>query len=92
MIGHTRHRDRRTVGGTATRERQIKQTRATLGILVKHLIEIPHAIEQQQRASLRLEPQVLLHHGGVLLTASGRQGIVLHRVFKGVVQRIWRSL
>jgi hypothetical protein len=23
----------------------------------------------------------LLHHGGVLLTTSGRQGIVLHRVF-----------
>ena len=88
MIGHARHRDRRTVGGAATRQRQIEQACATLGIFVKHFIEIPHAIEQQQRTSLRFETQILLHHGGVLLTTRGRQGIVWHTVRYGVVQRI----
>ncbi|MNX53010.1 hypothetical protein D3C86_837000 [compost metagenome] len=60
-----RHRDRDAVGRAALGQRQVEQARATLGVFVEHLIEVAHAVKEQQGAGLRLQAEVLLHHGGV---------------------------
>ena len=65
MKRHTGHRDGLAVGGTTLGQRQVQQACATFGIGVEHLIEVPHPIEQQMRASLRFELKVLTHHGRV---------------------------
>ncbi len=64
---HAGHGNRRSGGGAALGERNIQERRGTAGIVVKHFVEIAHAIEQQHVGMLRLDAQVLLHHGGVVL-------------------------
>src|SRR5262249_3259704 len=63
MVGHARHLDRRASRGAARGEREVEQSRRALGVVVEHLVEISHAVEQQDVRVLRLEAQVLLHHG-----------------------------
>jgi hypothetical protein len=41
---------------------------------VEKLVEVAHAVEKQHVRMLRLDPQVLLHHGRV-------RGVRLHRRF-----------
>ena len=62
MHWHAGHRDRCPVGCPAARERQAQQARAALGVVIEHLVEVAHAVEQQQRPRLGLEAKVLLHH------------------------------
>src|SRR5258708_3202805 len=50
-------------GGAARGEREVEQARGALGVVVKHLVEIAHAVEEQHVGVLRLDAQVLLHHG-----------------------------
>ena len=65
------HRDGRAVGRTPLGQRQVEQPRAALGVFIEHFIEVAHAVEQQQRTSLRLESEVLLHHGSVARVGVG---------------------
>src|SRR6185369_620054 len=46
-------------------QRDIQQPRGLLGVAVEQLEEIPHAVEQQGLRMLRLDGQVLGHHGRV---------------------------
>jgi hypothetical protein len=50
---------------TAFGERDVEQARGLARIVVKQLVEITHAIKQQRIGILRLEAQILLHHGGM---------------------------
>ena len=66
VIRHARHFDRLAVGGTALRERNIKQLGGAFRILMKQFVEIAHAVEQQHVRMLCLDAQVLLHHRRVI--------------------------
>ena len=63
--GHARHPDRLPGRGAAGGERDVEQARGALGVVVEQLVEIPHAVEQEDVRVLRLDAQVLLHHGRV---------------------------
>ena len=65
VVGHAGHFDRRTGGGAARGERDVQQPRRFLRVRVEQLVEIAHAVEQQDVRVLRLQAQVLLHHRGV---------------------------
>ena len=65
--GYTRHRDGRAGRGTALGERDVEQLGGAPRVLVEHLVEIAHAIEQEHVRVLRLDAQVLLHHRGMIL-------------------------
>jgi hypothetical protein len=60
---HARHLDRRAGGSAALGEGDIEQPRGALRVVVEQLVEIPHPIEQQLVRMLRLDAEVLLHHG-----------------------------
>jgi hypothetical protein len=62
---YARHRDRRAGGGAALGQRNVQKLGGTARVVVEHFVEIAHAIEQQDVGVLRLDAQVLLHHGGV---------------------------
>ena len=75
MKGHARHPDRLAIGGAASGQRDAKQPGCLVGIVVKELIEIAHAIKEQHRRVLGLDAKVLLHHGRVAgKRLSGRRG------------------
>ncbi len=63
VIRHARHLDRRARRCAARGEREIEQPRGALRVVVEHLVEVAHAVEQQDVRVLRLQAQVLLHHG-----------------------------
>ncbi len=65
MGRHARHRDRLTGGVATGGEGDVEQRRGAPRVLEEQLVEVPHAVEQQYIRVLGLEPQVLLHHGGV---------------------------
>ena len=64
---HTGHGNRRPRGGAALSQCNIQQLRGAARIVIEHLVKIAHAVEQQHVRMLRLDAQVLLHHGGVIL-------------------------
>jgi hypothetical protein len=66
MVRHARHFYWFAGGSAARGERDVEQPRCALGVVVEQLVEIPHAVEQQHVRMLRLEAQVLLHHGRVI--------------------------
>ncbi|CRD98738.1 Uncharacterised protein [Bordetella pertussis] len=63
--GNARHRDRRAVRVAALGQREVEQARGAFGVFIEHLVEVAHAVEQQQRPGLGFEAQVLLHHGSM---------------------------
>ena len=63
---HAGHRNRCARRCPALRERNVEQLRATTRIVVEHLVEVAHAVEEQHVGMLGLDAQVLLHHGGVI--------------------------
>ena len=65
VVGHAGHFDRRAGRCAARGERDVEQPRRLLGVVVEQLVEIAHAVEQQDVRMLRLQAQVLLHHRGV---------------------------
>ena len=67
MEGHTRHHHRLS-GRLAPRgERDVQQPGGLFGIGPEHLVKVTHAVEHQRGRKLRLDGQVLGHHGGVAL-------------------------
>src|SRR5215510_3488598 len=76
MPGHTRHPDRGARGSAARREREVEQARGLLRVVVEQLVEVTHAIEEQQVRVLGLETQVLLHHRGVTRNLSQVEALV----------------
>src|SRR5262245_57505644 len=62
MPGHTGHPDRGASGRATRREREVEQARGLLRVIVEELVEVTHAIEEQQVRVLGLETQVLLHY------------------------------
>ena len=71
MKGHARHGDRLTRRGAARGEGDVEQARRPLRVVVEELVEVAHAVEQQHVGMLRLQAQVLLHHGRVTGDANG---------------------
>ena len=61
--GHGNGRPRRL---PARRQRDIEQFRGPPGVGVEEFVEVSHAVEQEVFRVLRLDAQVLLHHGRVL--------------------------
>lgn len=62
VVRHAGHRDRFTRRGAAFGQRDIQQLGSALGVVVKQLVEVAHAVKQQDFRMLGLEAQVLLHH------------------------------
>ena len=62
----TGHRDRRTGGVAAGRERDVEQLRSAACVVIEKFVEIAHAIKEQHVRVLCLQAQVLLHHRGVV--------------------------
>ncbi len=62
VVGHAGHFDRRAGGSAARGERDVEQPRRLLRVVVEQLVEIAHAVEQQDVRMLRFQAQVLLHH------------------------------
>ena len=65
MVGHARHLDRFSAGRAAPGKGNVEQPSGFFRIIEKQFVEIPHAIKHQHLGMLRLDAQVLLHHGGV---------------------------
>ena len=63
MEGHARHQHR-LAGRLATLgECDVEQPCGLLGVGVEQLVEVAHAVQQQRVRVVRLERQVLGHHG-----------------------------
>ena len=62
MVGDSRHGYRLTGGLAPFGEGNIQKPCSALGVSIKQLVEIPHAIKQQHVRILRLEAEILLHH------------------------------
>ncbi|MEX0734366.1 MAG: hypothetical protein WD944_04870 [Steroidobacteraceae bacterium] len=67
--GNARHRNGRAVGFTSLRQDDVEKPRAAARVVVEELVEIPHAIEQEDVRMLGLDAQILLHHRRVHLDA-----------------------
>ncbi len=71
---HARHRDRLAGRLTACGQRDVEQPRRALRVVEEQLVKVAHAIEQQRVRVLRLQAQVLLHHGSVGFEGGGHSG------------------
>jgi hypothetical protein len=65
--GYARHGNRLTRGFAPAGEGDVEQFCGALRILVEQLVEISHAVEQEDVRVLRLDAQILLHHRGMSL-------------------------
>ena len=65
MKGDARHWNRLARRLAARGEGDIKQFGGANGVVIEHLVEIAHPVEQQNAGMLGLDAQVLLHHRGV---------------------------
>ncbi len=76
VIRHPGHPDRRAGRRAACGERDVQEPRRLLRVIEEQLVEIAHAIEQQHIGMLRLDAEILLHHGRVLVYCLVQQSIV----------------
>ena len=65
MVGDPGHRDRLARRSAAFGQRDIKQLRGALSVVIEQLVKVAHAVEQQDLRMLRFQLQILLHHWGV---------------------------
>ena len=65
VIRNARHPDPLAGRRAACGERDVEQSRRTLGVVVKKLVEVAHPVEDEHVRMLRLDAEVLLHHGRV---------------------------
>ena len=63
--GHARHGDGTSRGAPPGGEGDVEQARRLAGVVEEQLVEIAHAVEQQDVLELGLDAQVLLHHRGM---------------------------
>jgi hypothetical protein len=61
--GNAAHLDRIAVRGAARGQRDAQDAARLFGVFVEQLVKIAHAVEQQHGRIVRLEAQVLGHHG-----------------------------
>ena len=62
---HTCHNNRRACTLPALGDGYAKNLCSRKGIVVKKLVEVPHAVKQKCIRVTRLDAQILLHHGSV---------------------------
>ena len=72
---YARHRYRRTGGRTALGQGNVQKLGGAARVVIEHVVEIAHAVEQQDLGMLGLKAQVLLHHGGVLGPGTAGAGV-----------------
>ncbi len=65
MHGHARHRNGRAGGLAALRQRDVDELRGAARVVVEQLVEVAHAVKEQDVRVLGLDGQVLLHDGRV---------------------------
>ena len=65
MKRHTGHGNGLACGLTAVREGDVHEARCTLGVFKEHFVKVTHPIKNQGVRKLRLDAQILLHHGRV---------------------------
>ena len=65
MKRHARHGNGLASCLTAVGQGDVHQASGTLGIFKEHFIKVTHAVENQGVRKIRLDAQVLLHHGRV---------------------------
>ena len=65
MKGHTGHSNGLTCCLTAVRESDVHQARCTLGVFKEHFVKVTHPVKNKRVRKLRLDAQILLHHGRV---------------------------
>ena len=65
MERHAGHRNGLASRTPARREGDVQQAGGLFGIVVEQLVEIAHAVEEKRIWMLRLDAQILLHHGRV---------------------------
>ena len=80
--GNARHGNRRSRRCAPLGQRDVQELRRAPCILVEHLVEVAHPVEQQDVGVLRLDAQILLHHGCVV--GQGSRLIDAHRGRFGV--------
>ena len=68
---YTRHAHGLPTGLPALGQGDVEQAGRFLGVGIKKLVEVTHAVEEQGIGIVHLEPKILLHHGGVLRQRSG---------------------
>ena len=73
---HAGHFHRRTGRSAARSQRDVEQACSALGVVVEQLVEVAHPVEQQHVRMVRLDAQVLRHHGRVLLAVCARRHVV----------------
>src|SRR5690606_4258526 len=98
MHRHARHRNRHAVRLAAPGERDVDQLRRTAGVVIKELVKVPHAVEEQHVGVLGLDGQVLLHYwrvSGYRLRKLGLYAFVLSsqevtsRVVQIIGSKVW---
>ncbi|VGP04595.1 hypothetical protein SB00610_00768 [Klebsiella quasipneumoniae subsp. similipneumoniae] len=65
VVGDAGHGNGFARGGAAFGQRDIEQLRRAFRIVIKQLVKIPHPVKQQNVRMLRLQLEILLHHGGM---------------------------
>ena len=65
MKGHSGHHHRLASALTALGQSDVKQAHGLLGVFIKELVKIAHAVEHQRVGVLGFDGRVLLHHGCV---------------------------
>ena len=74
--GNACHGNRHAGTLAALGQGDIEEPGGFFGVFIEHFIEVTHPIKQQGIGVVRLQAQVLGHHGGVLLCVFGHWGEV----------------
>ena len=80
MKGHTGHGNGLACCLTAVRESDVHEARCTLGVFKEHFVKVTHPVKKQGVRELRLDAQILLHHG--------RVGTQVERVVHGLKRAV----
>ena len=65
VVGDTGHRNRLTTRLASCCKGYIQEFRGTFSIVEEQLVEVTHTVKEQNVRMLRLNCQILAHHGGM---------------------------
>ena len=65
VVGHARHGDGTSPRASSGGEGNVEQVRRLAGVVEEQLVEVAHAVEQQDVREFGLDTEVLLHHRGM---------------------------